>query len=240
MSERDDIDALAGEYVLGTLDAGERASIAARRRREPALDAAIEAWERRFSPLLDSVAPIAPPVGLRAKLNTHLDASNLQPVSATAQNVVALKQRVRRWRGLAVAASALAASLAVTIGVRETLRPEVPNNYVAVFQKDDASPAFLLSIDLRSRNLSIRRVAADVPSGKTYQLWIASDKLGPAPRSLGLIEDGDMSVKRALTAFDPTLVQQATFGVSLEPAGGSPTGKPTGPVFHAKLIASAP
>jgi anti-sigma-K factor RskA len=146
----------------------------------------------------------------------------------------------RNWRNAAVAASALAASLAITIAVRETMRPDVPNNFVAVFQKDDASPAFLLSVDLQTRNLSIRRVAADVPDGKTYQLWIASDKIGPAPRSLGLIEASDRNVQKALTGFDQSLVQQATFGVSLEPAGGSPTGKPTGPVFHAKLIPSAP
>jgi anti-sigma-K factor RskA len=34
------------------------------------------------------------------------------------------------------------------------------------------------------------------------------------------------------------VVQTATFGVSLEPAGGSPTGRPTGPALHAKLIPS--
>lgn len=237
-----DIDALAGEYVLGTLDAAERVAVAARRQREPALDGAIDAWERHLAPLLDSVAPIAPPARLQAALNARLDraaATRLTP-DTPVTNLISLEQRVRRWRRVAVAASALAASLAVTIGVRETMRPDVPNNFVAVFQKDDASPAFLLSVDLQSRNLSIRRVAADVPDGKTYQLWIASDKIGPAPKSLGLIEATDRNVQKALTVYDQSLVQQATFGVSLEPAGGSPTGRPTGPVFHAKLIPTAP
>jgi anti-sigma-K factor RskA len=247
MSEIDDIDALASEYVLGTLDAGERASVSARRLREPRLEAAIQAWEQRFAPLLDTVASVAPPATLQAKLNARLDtavAPSLASLSVgsplAASNVVGLEKRLRRWRAIAVSASAVAASLAITLGVREALRPDVANNYVAVFQKDDASPAFLLSIDLQTRNLSIQRVSADVPTGKTYQLWIASDKIGPAPRSLGLIEAGDAAVKKALTSFDPNLVQQATFGVSLEPAGGSPTGKPTGPVLHAKLIPSAP
>jgi anti-sigma-K factor RskA len=240
MSERDDIDALAGEYVLGTLDAAERTTVAARRLREPGLDAAIDAWEARFAPLLDGVVPLAPPSALQGALNARIDQLTSGGSSAKGANVVALEGKVKRWRGIALAASALAASLAVTIGVREAVRPGVPDNLVAVFQKDDASPAFLLSVDLRTRNLSIRRVAADVPAGKTYQLWIASDQIGPAPRSLGLIEASDRSVQTALTAFDTKLVQQATFGVSLEPAGGSPTGRPTGPVFHAKLIPSAP
>jgi anti-sigma-K factor RskA len=237
MNERDDIDALAGEYVLGTLDPVERVAVSARRTRDAALETAIQTWEQRLSPLLETIASVQPPPAVQIQLNRRLDATATQ---TSASNVVALEQRMRRWRGLAFVTSALAASLAVTLGVREALRPDIANNYVAVFQKDDASPAFLLSIDLQTRNLSIRRVAAEVPTGKTYQLWIASDKIGPAPKSLGLIEDSDVGVRRALTTFDPSLVQQATFGVSLEPAGGSPTGKPTGPVFHAKLIPSAP
>ncbi|MFI4996795.1 MAG: hypothetical protein ACHQAQ_13565, partial [Hyphomicrobiales bacterium] len=64
MSDDDEIEALAGEYVLGTLDAAERASVAARRRREPALDAAIEAWEHRLAPLDEETQAIEPPEGL--------------------------------------------------------------------------------------------------------------------------------------------------------------------------------
>jgi anti-sigma-K factor RskA len=42
--------------------------------------------------------------------------------------------------------------------------------------------------------------------------------------------------QRLLANYDRAVVEQATFGISLEPAGGSPTGRPTGPTFHAKLI----
>ena len=140
----------------------------------------------------------------------------------------------------AIAASAVAASLLVAIGIREYARPLPQQNFVAVFQKDDASPSFVMSIDLATRTLSVRRVAAEVPAGKTYQLWIASDRLGAGPQSLGLVEDQNTDVRRALANIDPAIVQTALFGVSLEPAGGSPTGKPTGPVFHAKLIATSP
>jgi anti-sigma-K factor RskA len=120
--------------------------------------------------------------------------------------------------------------------VREIMLPQTAKTYVAVFQKDDASPAFLLTVDLDTRMLSIRAVAAQPQPGKSYQLWIASDKLGPAPQSLGLIEAKSGITQRELAKFDRALVEKATFGVSLEPAGGSPTGKPTGPAFHAKLI----
>ena len=74
MTDAGDIDALAAEYVLGTLDAAERTAVAARRPREPALDAAIDAWESRLSPLAESIPPSAPPHGVFEKIEARLDA----------------------------------------------------------------------------------------------------------------------------------------------------------------------
>ena len=236
MNDREDIDGLAAEYVLGTLDASERTAVAARRQREDDLDAAIAAWERRLSPLAEAVPPLEPPAGLFTSIEARLANANGQ--STGPGQIVELQQRVRRWRNLAAAASAAAACLLVVIGVREMVRPQVPSSYVAVFQKDDVSPAFLLSVDLATRTLSIRTVAAERQPGKSYQLWIATEQSGGVPQSLGLIEDRSDITRTVLNAYDPAVVQKATFGVSLEPAGGSPTGRPTGPALHAKLIPS--
>ena len=243
MTERDDIDAVAAEYVLGTLDLPERTAVAARRPREPALDTAIRDWEKRLAPLNELTPPLEPTKEIWAKIGARIDRDGAG--SAAATNVVDLERHLARWRRLAIAASAAAASLLVVIGVREVGRTQspqalAPQNYVAVFQKDDASPAFLLSIDLGSRQLTIRPVAAQTPPGKTYQLWIAAAQLGGKPQSLGLVEQQGATTRTALSAYDPAIVQTATFGVSLEPAGGSPTGQPTGPVFHAKLIPATP
>jgi anti-sigma-K factor RskA len=233
MNDREDIDGLAAEYVLGTLDAAERTAVAARRQREGDLDAAIGAWERRLSPLADAIAPLEPPAGLFSRIEAQL-----ADAGGGAGQIIELERRVRRWRNLAAAASAVAACLLVAIGVREIVRPQVPSSYVAVFQKDDVSPAFLLSVDLATRTLSIRMVAAERQPGKSYQLWIATEQSGGVPQSLGLIEDRGDITRTVLSAYDPAVVQKATFGVSLEPAGGSPTGRPTGPALHAKLIPS--
>lgn len=229
-----DIDALAGEYVLGTLTAAERNAVAARRAREPELDAAIAAWERRLAPLMDTAAPLAAPAGVFDKISARISAT--PPV-----DLAALRRSRDRWRTGAMAASALAACLALAAGGLEytrSLAPAAPQNYVAVFQKDGASPAFLLSVDLSSRTLSVRRVAADLPAGKSYELWIAADPLGPGMHSLGLVNGA--GVQKAIAKLDPATVQNATFGVSLEPEGGSPTGQPTGPAFVAKLIPTSP
>jgi anti-sigma-K factor RskA len=57
------------------------------------------------------------------------------------------------------------------------------------------------------------------------------------PRSLGMIEKAgttEMAMSAELKAW---LVDGATLAVSLEPAGGSPTGLPTGPVIASgKLV----
>ena len=229
MTERDEIDVLAGEYVLGTLEAAERAAANVARRRDPALEAAIAAWEARLDPLADGIVPVAPPKSLQAQIEAQLSLAPLAPL-------VRLERHALRWRRAAIAATALAASLMLAIGVRGLAWRQAEGTYVAVFQKDDASPAFLLTVDLKTRVLSVRPVAAEPPAGKSYQLWIASEKSGGVPQSLGLIERTAATTQRALAAYDRASVERATFGISLEPAGGSPTGRPTGPAFHAKLI----
>ena len=128
------------------------------------------------------------------------------------------------------------------IGLRETvLPPTSTQNFVAVFQKDDALPSFLLTIDLASREVTIRPVAAtQAQPGKTYQLWILAEQLGPVPRSLGLLGDALQPTRKTLASYEPALLQKATFGISVEPEGGSPTGRPTGPALHGKLYPATP
>jgi anti-sigma-K factor RskA len=230
MSDQEDIDALAAEYVLGTLSPAERTAVSARRQRERDLDAAIEAWEVRLAPLAEAAPSVEPLPGLLAAIETKI------AHGADNSTVIELQQRVTRWRRLAIAASAAAACLVVAFGLREFTRAPQPVSYVGVFQKDDQSPAFLLTVDLETRVLSIRVVAAERPTDKTYQLWIASEQTGGVPQSLGLIEDPMRVTRASLTSYDPAVVQRATFGVSLEPLGGSPTGRPTGPALHSKLI----
>jgi anti-sigma-K factor RskA len=61
MTDASDLDGLAAEYVLGSLDPDERAEVAARRKMDPALDHTIKAWEARLGPLNCALPGIAPP-----------------------------------------------------------------------------------------------------------------------------------------------------------------------------------
>ena len=100
-----------------------------------------------------------------------------------------------------------------------------PAEFVAVFQKDDASPAFLLTFDLDKRQFTVRRVGAEPQAGRSYELWLVSEKFGGQPRSLGVIGAQPYTVREARPEYDPVTVNRATFGISLEPEGGSPTGR---------------
>jgi anti-sigma-K factor RskA len=86
----------------------------------------------------------------------------------------------------------------------------------------------------------VRKVGAQPEVGKSYELWIVSDRL-QRPRSLGVIGGNDFTARPVLSGYDSEIVNQATFAVSIEPEGGSTTGAPTGPVVYTgKLIETVP
>jgi anti-sigma-K factor RskA len=229
----------AAEYALGTLDPAERAVIAARRQREPELEEAILAWEQRLSPLAEAIPPIEPPRDDFAAIEARIRAP-VSPPTATGETLVALRSRLARWRAGAIGATGLAAMLAIGVVFREATRETTPRQFVAVLQKSADSPAFAVTVNLDSRELTVRPVSAPPPAGKSYELWIIDPKLG-APRSLGVIDTAAVTRADKLAAFDPAVVQDATYAVTVEPIGGSPTGKPSGaPVFVGKLIPVGP
>jgi anti-sigma-K factor RskA len=177
-------------------------------------------------------------------------------------NVIRLSLQAQRWRNVAVAMTALAAALVAMLSAQVyrpdllpgALRPKprtqvvevrtpVPTSaaqFVALLQKDSTSPAFILTVDAATKNFTVRRVGATAEPGKSYELWIVSDRL-QRPRSLGVIGGNDFTVRPALAAYDADTVNRATYAVSLEPEGGSPTDAPTGPVvFTGKLIETVP
>ena len=234
MSLSPDDDLNAAEFALGTLDDGERASVAARRLREPELDAAIIDWEWRFAPLSETIPPVAPPRDFLREIQARIGAGAQN--GELSGNVVDLTRRLRRWRVAAIAASAVAAALIVGIGLRESTRVAIPHEFVAVLQKSADSPAFVITVNLDTRDLTVRPVAAPPQPGKAYELWIINDKLG-APRSLGVIDSANLTANPNLGKFDPAVVQNSLYAVTVEAPGGSPTGAPTSaPVFVGKLF----
>jgi anti-sigma-K factor RskA len=185
-------------------------------------------------------------------------------VAVDNSNVVQLTGRVRRLRSVASIATALAAALVAMLAVQvyqpellpEALRPKpriqtvevrtpapspVPSaQYVALLQRDGGSPAFILTVDAATRNFTVRKVGADAEPGKSFELWLISDRLSQ-PRSLGVIGGSDFTARPVLADYDAGTINAATYAVTVEQAGGSPTGQPTSaPIYTGKLIETVP
>jgi anti-sigma-K factor RskA len=224
-TDRDDIDALAGEYLLGTLDAAERRTAEARLASDPAFRAAVAAWESRLQPLADGAAPVEPPDGLLERILQRIDGESRSP----AANVVALRRRVRRWRLTSGILGAAAAALAGVVFLDLAAPPEQGVEFVAVLTAEGAAPKFVATVNVAEGTLSIRRVGEAPPPDKSYELWAIGP--GQDPRSLGVVDEASLSRTLDHPPGDLTLA------ISLEPAGGSPTGTPTGPVvFSGALV----
>ncbi len=188
-----------------------------------------------------------------------------EPAAEVPSNVVPLAGRKRSPQTFGWFMTAVAASLAAVIALqayRPELLPEklrvkpqiqvvevktpappastLPAQFVAVLQQNPAAPAFILTVDTATKNFTVRKVGAAPEPGKSYELWLVSDKL-PRPRSLGVIGGSDFTIRPALSAYDTDTINKATYAVTIEPEGGSPTGVATGPiVYTGKLIESVP
>ena len=218
-------EALAAQYVLGTMSARARTRFARLSRRDPVLAAAIRAWEDRLSPLAESVAPVEPPASVWSTILARIDraAAGSTPERRTVWATVSL------WRGLALTGFATAIALALVLLSPPLERPAA--TLVVVLAGQDAKPALVASADRNGRLLTIKAVAPLSPGAdRSLQLW-ALPATGN-PRSLGLIPASGV-VQIALPVGAGTALQNIpALAVSLEPRGGSPTGLPTGPVLY--------
>jgi anti-sigma-K factor RskA len=211
------LDALAREYVLGTLRGRARtrfarvigASLPARR--------AVLAWEKQLAPLARAVPAVDPPPQVWTEIETAIGARTARPT---------------RGAGIWPALAAGLAALAVLFGGLYLGQQQL--QYVAVIE-DQTTPVWLVQAfteELRVSTINDR----PVPAGNSYELWMLPDG-GAAPVSLGLLPGAGNTARPLDAQALAVLAQTMTLAVSLEPAGGSPTGLPTGPVlFTAPLL----
>src|SRR5574343_42830 len=198
---------LACEYVLGTLRGPARRRFEALRPAHPVIGRAVRDWERRLSPLASGVRPVAPRPEVWRRLERRLFGEAAAPRGWW--------QRLGLWQGL----SAAALAGVVGLGGLVAQPPAVQAPVVVVLA---ANPA------VAGQGLAPARfVASLTPDGRALVLKPVDLPALGADRALGLVnaKDGARVLRAGL------LEGTAGFAVSLEPAGGSTTGAPTGPIL---------
>jgi anti-sigma-K factor RskA len=226
-----DRDALAGEYVLGLVEGTDRERLEQRIAREPALAASVESWRGHLAAIDATARPIPPSPGLWARIEAEI--ASILP-AAERGRAKAVKaggtlsdwwNSLFVWRGAAFA-GALAA-LVLAIGLNGALdRAKRQPVMVAVLLTDANVAAAVVNTypDGRVEMVPLQNIA--VPAGMALEIWTLWDRT-VGPRSVGLI---DRARTTSLRLDQLPLGKDQLFEITIEPATGSPTGRPTGPI----------
>ena len=225
---RDRLDRLAAEFALGTLAARPRARLSRVARTEPAVAQAIRDWEQRLAALAIAVPAVTPPprvwTGIRDRLGLARDG---------AAESGGWWNRLGAWRLLTAFAFVAALGLGIALVAQKAAVTESP--IVAVLVGSDGKTALIASAARGDAFLLVKAVgAAPVEPGKALELWMLPT--GAPPRSLGLIPATGIARVPLRAPSDIALANIPALAVSLEPATGSPTGLPTGPVLYSGPI----
>ena len=219
----EDREARIAEYVLGTLAGEERTAFEAELARDEALRRAVAAWSERLQPLADSVAPVAPPLALRDRVLARIgEARAERPFS------------IVRWLAWTLGASALAAAVAVAAVLFFTPQPPELGGYAMLRVPSDNMSVVVFQIDKARSQVVMLAQTPSAGADKDYELWVLPR--GKSPVSLGVLK-AEERIERPIDAMRASLIQPGTtLAVSLEPAGGSPSGAPTGPVLYTGIF----
>lgn len=222
---RDEV--IAGEYVLGVLSAEDRLKVEARLTSDRQFAAIVNRWEENLSSFNDDYETIATPQRVYAAVERRI--LETPPRDAMLSGTVAggFWNSLSFWRSVAFVSVAVAAGLAAAAsGILQS--GETRKALVAELAGEANSVNLLAAYDPQTGTLSFTPVAATAEQELSLELWLVEGEA--APVSLGVLPqtgEGSIVVPENLRS---RLSAGAALAVSLEPFGGSPTGKATGPV----------
>jgi anti-sigma-K factor RskA len=221
------LDALCGEYIVGTLRGAARRRFEQIVRDEPRSALRLRYWERTFAPTFSRMIEVQPSPRVWQRLERQLGLDRYR---------MRWHQRVGFWKGWA---GAVSAALVIVLGVLLATRtPEAPQ-VVQIAQLSGKDPTARVTAHLsRDGRTLVLRASRPVLAGpnQSYELWLIPAEQGaPIPVAVLGSLDATFAVPPAQVG---RLLPGATLAVSTEPAGGSPTGQPTGTVILAGQIAS--
>lgn len=215
---------LAGEYVLGLLDAGQEAIAVARIATDSDFAAEVEAWRLRLNPLLgpEQVAP----ADMWSKIETALPAPTLQDVGSG---------KLTLWKSLTAASMTAAVFMGVMLMQKPAAAPPTANPapMIAALGSENGKAAITAQYDSVHGTMIVTPVSLD--TGKLYpELWVVPAD-GKA-RSLGMIKGDKPSEMIVSPDMRPFVSEGALLAITPEPAQGAPGGIATGPILASGKI----
>jgi anti-sigma-K factor RskA len=232
LPDDEDRTVLAGEYVLGTLPSDEAERVADEAIRDPALAGAIAEWEQRLAPLAATVAPQSPPASLWPRIERTAYGPRAAGRAGRRDGTQGVQgaRSLTAWKGATAVSFLIAASVA---GI--ALFDRVPMATPVAVLAPLGAPQAAFVIEARADGVvSVLPLhPAIVPTGRDLELWSLAEG-EKVPHPLGLLPAG--GTKLAAGVLPPG---HAQILISLEPAGGSPTGLPTGPVLYGGVLTRA-
>lgn len=232
-------DVLAGEYVLGVLDAEQRRRVEQRIASEPAFAAEIIVWGNHLMALAAEIAPVPVPDHVWTRISGALGfgASTrraIEPGRSSFWNSVVA------WRWLSAGGFATAAICVVALFNLSRTPPSVappvavapavvePAPMVSTLAREDGKPGFVATVDKRSGRMMLMPMEPVTQQGRVQELWLI-----PAdgrPRSLGIVSAEHAQSGQLPEEMLAMLDSRAILAITLEPPGGGPGGKPSGRV----------
>ena len=225
-----ELDDRADAFVLGLLDERTEMELDAALADDADWASAVAQARDRLLPLDLAAEELPGAANLWDGIAARLDTAEAEPVIAPAPIPANIAQPPRRWIPVGIAASIGILAGAVLGSMWFTADPVV----IAVLVDDAGNPTAVVE-DFGASDARIRFVAGvEVPEGRQMQVWtLPSVDMGPV--SLGLLSGpgrADLNPPRLPTPADGQLYE-----ITLEPLGGSPTGKPTGEILAKGLAA---
>ncbi|MEO6581030.1 MAG: anti-sigma factor [Sphingomicrobium sp.] len=227
--ERDmtDPDTTAAELALGVLDGEERAAALRRLVAEPPFARDVERWRDHFASMFAGIPEVTAPDGILQRAEGQIGGREV------------IEMPVRRadnpWKPAAIAASVAALAMTAVafrpVEVAPVAAPSTPMVAAMALTGTNASQPALY--DAKSGMVKMPG-PMPIPEGRSAQLWAITGNQEPKP--LGTFHATGPGTYEAEAKMGLVIPAGTKLAITLEPMGGSPTGKPTGAVIASGML----
>ena len=219
-------DTTAAELALGVLDGVERAGALRRMIAEPSFAREVEQWRDHFGMMFAGVGERDAPGGVFERVEARIGGG---------REVAAIRPR-NMWKPTAIAASMAALAMTAVAFRPQPVAPvevaAAPPMIAAMADADGShgQPA------LYDASAQMVKMPGDmpIPAGKSAQLWAIHGDQPPIP--LGTFKAAGPGMYVAEAKMGAVIEPGTKLAITIEPMGGSPTGKPTGAVIASGLL----